>query len=245
MRTYKMQIAYDGTRYQGWQRQKLTACTIQQILEDTLKELLGYPVELDGSGRTDAGVHAKGQWASMQVAGKLPKDFLQQWNEKLPEDIQVQSLTLTRSGFHARYRAVGKRYSYRIDTREVPSVFMRKYACHYERPLDLVAIRRVAKVLEGTHDFTAFTDDKTTKSKVRTIYQIAVQAEEDRITLSFYGTGFLYHMVRILVGTLLCVGEGSLTEEAVIEALKHPSQGRIGFVAPAKGLCLEEVYYKE
>lgn len=245
MRTYKIQIAYDGTRYQGWQRQKLTDCTIQQILEDSLKELLGYPVELDGSGRTDAGVHAKGQCASMQVAGKLPEDFLQQWNEKLPEDVQVQSLTLAKGGFHARYRAVGKRYSYRIDTREVPSVFARKYALHYENALDLEAMRQVAKVLEGTHDFTAFTDDKTTKSKVRTIYQITVSAEGDRIDLSFYGTGFLYHMVRILTGTLLWVGEGSLTRETVEEALEHPEQGRIGFVAPAKGLCLEEVYYKE
>lgn len=245
MRTYKIQIAYDGTRYQGWQRQKLTDCTIQQILEDCLEELLGYPVELHGSGRTDAGVHARGQCASMQVAGKLPEDFLQQWNEKLPEDIQVQSITLVKGGFHARYRAVGKRYTYRIDTREVPSVFARRYACHYERPLDIAAMRRVAKILEGTHDFAAFTDDKTQKSKVRTIYQIDVKAEGNRMDLSFYGTGFLYHMVRILTGTLLQAGEGSLAEEAVKEALENPGQGHMGFVAPAKGLCLEEVYYKE
>lgn len=240
-----MIVAYDGTRYHGWQRQKLTDCTIQQILEDTLERLVGYHADIQGSGRTDAGVHAKGQCASMQLAGKVADDFVHRWNELLPEDIRIMAMTLVRAGFHARYRAVGKRYLYRVDTRDIASVFMRRYACHYAKQLDIDAMKKAAEYLTGTHDFTAFTDDKTDKSKVRTIYAIDIRTEGSMIDLSFYGTGFLYHMVRILTGTLLCVGEGRMRSYDVKKALEQRDRSLAGFVAPASGLCLEKVYYEE
>lgn len=245
MRTYKVIVAYDGTNYHGWQKQNLTAHTVQQVMEDTAAYLLGYSVPLNGSGRTDAGVHARGQCVSMEVAGKLSEDFMERWNALLPEDIKVQSMALVPNGFHARYKAVGKRYSYSVDIGEKPHVFTRKYACHYPKRLDVEAMKKAKEHLVGTHDFTAFTDDKTQRSKVRTIHRITIKEEGSKIVLSFYGTGFLYHMVRILTGTLLCVGDGRLRVQDVEEALRSRDRGRVGFVAPAIGLCLEEVYYEE
>ncbi len=243
MRTYKLTIAYDGSRYKGWQRQGLTDCTIQQILEDTVAGLLGYPVELDGSGRTDAGVHARGQVASMQVAGILRDSFLNEWNTLLPEDVKVLSLELLPGGFHGRYSATAKRYSYLVDTREVPSVFHRKYACHYPVKLDLAAMEKAAESLKGTHDFSAFTDDKTEKSKIRTVYDIDIRKAGSMVELSFYGNGFLYHMVRILAGTLLQIGAGEKRAEDIQKMFNEKERSLSGFLAPAKGLCLEEVYY--
>lgn len=245
MRTYKIIVAYDGTNYRGWQKQNLTDHTVQQVMENTVASLLGYSVRLNGSGRTDAGVHARGQCVSMEVAGKLSKDFMVRWNALLPEDIKVQSMELVPSGFHARYKATGKCYSYQVDIGEKSHVFTRRYACHYPKKLDVEAMRKAAEHLVGTHDFTAFTDDKTERSKVRTIHQIAIKEEGSMLALSFYGTGFLYHMVRILTGTLLCVGDGRLGVQDVEEALRYRDRNRVGFVAPAIGLCLEEVYYKE
>lgn len=243
MRTYKLTISYDGTRYKGWQKQGLTDCTIQQILEDTATKLVGYPIELDGSGRTDSGVHAKGQVASMKVSGILYDTFLDEWNELLPDNIKVVAMELWPRGFHGRYSAVAKRYSYRVDTREVASVFYRKYACHYPQKLDVDAMQKAASYLKGTYDFSAFTDDKTEKSKVRTIYDIAIQKDRNNVVLSFYGNGFLYHMVRILVGTLLQIGTGEKQVDDIKVMLKEKDRSYAGFLAPAKGLCLEEVYY--
>ena len=245
MRTYKIIIAYDGSRYQGWQRQVLTDRTIEQVLEESAERLLGYPVELDGSGRTDSGVHARGQVASMQVAGLLKESFPEEWNRILPEDIRVRELVLMPGGFHARYSAMGKRYRYLVDTRAVPSVFHRRYACHYPKVLDVKAMRAASGYLVGTHDFSAFTDDGSGKSKVRTIYDIGITVEGSMMELSFCGTGFLYHMVRILAGTLLQVGAGELAASDVLEMLEKKERNLAGFLAPAKGLCLEEVYYEE
>lgn len=245
MRTYKIIIAYDGSRYQGWQRQALTDRTIQQVLEESAGELLGYPVELSGSGRTDGGVHARGQVASMKVAGLLEGSFMEEWNHILPEDIRVLDLILMPGSFHARYSAVGKRYCYLVDTREVPSVFHRRYACHYPKTLNVNAMRAASGLLVGTHDFTAFTDDKSEKSKVRTIYGIEIAVAGPLVELSFCGTGFLYHMVRILTGTLLQIGIGEKSVDDIPKMLEQKERSLSGFLAPAKGLCLEEVYYEE
>lgn len=243
MRTYKLTIAYDGTRYKGWQRQGLTDYTIQQILEEGISKVLGYDIEIDGSGRTDAGVHARGQVISLQVAGKLPESFLEDINVILPEDIRVCALELVPNGFHGRYSATAKRYSYLVDRREVPSVFCRKYACHYPFELDVNAMKEAAKRMIGTHDFSAFTDDKTEKSKKRTIYDITIEEDGFMLRFSFYGNGFLYHMVRILAGTLLQIGAGEKCALDVKEMLDKKDRSLAGFLAPAKGLCLEEVYY--
>ena len=243
MRTYKLTVTYDGTRYKGWQRQGLTDNTIQQILEEGISKVLGYDIEIDGSGRTDAGVHARGQVISLQVAGTLPESFLEDINMTLPEDIKVCALELVPNGFHGRYSATAKRYSYLVDTREVPSVFLRKYACHYPFKLDVDSMKEAAKRMMGTHDFSAFTDDKTEKSKKRTIYDITMEEDGFMLRFSFYGNGFLYHMVRILTGTLLQIGAGEKCALDVKEMLDKKDRSLAGFLAPAKGLCLEEVYY--
>ncbi len=243
MRTYKLTVAYDGTRYKGWQRQGLTDNTIQQIIEDQASKVLGYKVEIDGSGRTDAGVHAKGQVASMQVSGKLSDSFLEKLNEALPEDIRVCTLELMPKSFHGRYDAIAKRYSYLVDTRKVPNVFKRKYACHYPEELDIEAMQTAAQLLIGTYDFSAFTDDKTEKSKKRTVYEITICKKGSMVEMSFYGNGFLYHMVRILSGTLLQIGTGEKKTSDISKMLERKDRSLTGFLAPAKGLCLEEVYY--
>lgn len=209
MRNYKMTIAYDGTRYQGWQRQSNTEETIQGILERVIHDVIGYPVTIDGSGRTDGGVHAYGQVANVKLSGKVEEDaFRDALNARLPEDIRIRSVELVRNGFHSRYSAKAKRYEYVVDIREKPDVFTRKYCYHVTEPLDGNAMRKAASFLTGTHDFGGFTDKKDEKSTVRTIYQIGVEEEKGKIRFSFYGNGFMYHMVRILTGTLLEVGSG-------------------------------------
>lgn len=244
MRNYKITISYDGTGYKGWQRQGLTKQTIQEILETSAEQLLGYPVELHGSGRTDAGVHAIGQVASMKVTGLLSDDFCEKWNCILPDDIQIRSAVLVKSGFHGRYSAVKKHYRYVVDMREKPDVFWRKYACHYPQRLDVEAMGRAIGHLVGTHDFTAFTDDKSEKSKRRTIHKIDIHKEKHLLYLDFYGDGFLYHMVRILSGTLLQVGTGEKRPEDVPAILSGMDRQASGFLAPAKGLFLVEVEYE-
>lgn len=244
MRTYKLTIAYDGTGYQGWQRQANTGNTIQGILERCISEEAGYAVEVDGSGRTDAGVHAEGQTASVVLPGLAGDDFfLERVNGLLPPDIRLLEAELVRNGFHARKSAKGKVYEYHIDTGEKPDVFSRRYCCHYPRELDLSAMRRAAEYLTGTHEFAGFTDKKEEKSTKRTIYAIIVSGQGRRVTIRYEGTGFLYHMVRILTGTLIEAGTGERTPESVADALRTLDRSKAGFLAPARGLFLKEVHY--
>lgn len=245
MRTYKLTVSYEGTRYQGWQRQNNTPDTIQEVLEQAVEKTVGYPVSLDASGRTDAGVHAKGQTASIVLRGKIDEvAFISKINEILPEDIQVTEIRLMKNGFHARHNARGKCYEYRIDCREKQDVFARKITCHYPEQLDTVRMREAAAVLEGRHDFGAFTDKKDEKSTIRTICGIIIEEQGEKIRIEYRGTGFMYHMVRILTGSLLEVGTGKKTVEDVKRALKSGKRDDAGFLAPAKGLTLKEVYYE-
>lgn len=244
MRTYKLTIAYDGTRYQGWQRQANTNQTIQGILERVISEAAGYPVGVDGSGRTDAGVHAEGQTASIVMSGLMPEDFFTgEINRRLPGDIRIREAQLVRNGFHARKNASGKVYEYRIDTGEKPDVFQRRYCCHFPHGLDTDAMREAAKMLKGTHEFAAFTDKKDEKSTKRTIYDIIISGQGSSVTIRYEGSGFLYHMVRIITGTLLEAGLHRRTPESVGEALRTKDRRQAGFLAPARGLFLKEVYY--
>ena len=246
MRTYKLTIAYDGTRYQGWQRQANTARTIQGILERVISEQAGYPVEIDGSGRTDAGVHASGQTASVVLSGITSESFFtEEINRILPEDIRILEADLVKSGFHARKSAVGKVYEYRIDTGTKPDVFQRRYCFHFPHELDLDIMRRAAEKLKGTHEFAGYTDKKDEKSTKRTIYDIIVSGQGSSVTIRYEGTGFLYHMVRILTGTLLEVGTYQRTVESVAEVLQTKDRGQAGFLAPARGLFLKEVHYDQ
>lgn len=244
MRTYKLTIAYDGTRYQGWQRQVNTDRTIQGILERAISEQAGYPVEIDGSGRTDAGVHASGQTASVVLSGITSESFFtEEINRILPEDIRILEADLVKSGFHARKSAVGKVYEYRIDTGTKPDVFQRRYCFHFPHELDLDIMRRAAEKLKGTHEFAGYTDKKDEKSTKRTIYDIIVSGQGSGVTIRYEGTGFLYHMVRILTGTLLEAGLQQRTVESVAEVLLTKDRGQAGFLAPARGLFLRQVHY--
>lgn len=244
MRTYKMTIVYEGGRYRGWQRQKNTGQTIQEIVEAAIGKITGYQVEINGSGRTDGGVHAKGQTASIKLSGKVEEaGFKEALNRLLPEDIKVKDIVLIKNGFHARLDAKGKRYEYFLDTREKPDVFTRKYCYHYPYKLDVRAMEEAAGFLLGRHDFAAFTDKKDEKSTIRTIYDIIIEKQDNKIRIEYYGTGFLYHMVRILTGTLLDVGTGRVQPKELAVILENGKRECAGFLAPAKGLFLKEVYY--
>lgn len=245
MRTYKLTIAYDGSRFRGWQRQPDTDLTIQGILERTISELAGYPVEVNGSGRTDGGVHAIGQVASIVLSGRIDEEeFKTKLNEKLPEDIRVRAVLLVKNGFHARKKARGKHYIYTIDTREKANVFTRKYAYHFPEKIDVVRMGEAASRLVGKHDFAAFTDRiEPGKSTVREIYDIVINATDDKIVIDYSGSGFMYHMVRILTGTLLEVGTGTRTLSQIQKALDSGIRQDAGPLAPAEGLCLAEVNY--
>lgn len=246
MYTYRMRIAYDGTRYRGWQKQKNTDHTIQMIIEKELSQLCGTTVEISGSGRTDSGVHAFGQEASFRVKKKLAPQYIwKELNEQLPEDIRVLTFAEVAEGFHARKSAVGKCYDYYVDLRDKADVFSRRYSYHFPAKVDANVMREAAEYLKGIHDFSSFTDGKRLDDTVRTIEEIQIQEKEKRLIFSFYGDGFLYHMVRILTGTLLCVGTGQIPPEKVKEILLSKDRKQAGFPAPAKGLFLKEVYYEE
>lgn len=246
MRTYKLTIAYDGSRFRGWQRQPDTELTIQGILESILTELAGYPVEVNGSGRTDGGVHAKAQVASVVLSGKIEEmQYRSEINQRLPEDIRVLSVELMKNGFHARKKAHGKHYEYTIDTRKKPCVFTRKYAYHYPEQIDVTRMREAARILIGKHDFAAFTDRiEPGKSTVREIYDIVINATDEKMVIDYYGSGFMYHMVRILTGTLLEAGTGKRSTAQVQKALDTGVRQQAGPLAAANGLCLTEVDYK-
>ena len=198
MRTYKLTISYDGSRYQGWQRQATTDNTIQFILEWSLSKLVGYKVQIDGSGRTDAGVHARGQVASVKLSRLYDvRELRDSLNRYLPEDIRIVKVELVKNGFHARKSAKGKKYEYYIDCREKPDVFSRRYCYHYPEKLDIEAMRNAVPYLIGPKNFTSFTDDKECKDPVRRITNIKIVSNGEKVRITYYGTGFLYHMVRI------------------------------------------------
>lgn len=245
MQNYKMILSYDGTRYDGWQKQGNTGNTIQGKLEALLSRLNGEEVEIHGSGRTDAGVHALGQVVSFKLEKKWDcKELQQVCNRYLPKDIAVCSLEEAEPRFHARLNAVEKTYRYRILTSSVRNVFERHYVYEYGSPLDTKAMREAADMLIGEHDFQSFCSTKRSKkSTVRKLYEINIAEEGGEIILTFRGSGFLYNMVRILTGTLIEVGEGKRTPEEMSSILLAKDRTTAGFTAPAEGLMLISVNY--
>lgn len=255
MRNFKMILQYEGTRYQGWQKQESTDNTIQGKLEALLSKMIGEKVEVHGSGRTDAGVHALGQVANFHAdTDKTPEEILAYMNFYLPEDIAVIEMEEVPERFHSRLNAKGKTYCYRVINSSLPHVFDRKYAHAEETFLDVEAMRQAAEHLVGTHDFKAFTSNKRSKkSTVRTIESIkiervtstslSVKEVTDEIRFTYSGNGFLYHMVRILTGTLLEVGKHKRKPEEIAGILEAGSRENAGELAPAKGLTLMEVRY--
>lgn len=250
MRNYKLILQYEGTRYQGWQRQESTGNTIQGKLETLLTKMAGSPVEIQGSGRTDAGVHALGQVANFHADIQMTAEEVQDYmNRYLPEDIAVVYAQEVPERFHSRLNAKGKTYRYQIVNGKVPDVFERRYSWRIEEPLDVEAMKRAADYLTGTHDFQAFTSAKKgKKSTVRTIDAIQITTkrcgENTKLTLLFSGDGFLYHMVRILTGTLVEVGKGLRDPQQIPELLEKKDRQQSGALAPAQGLTLMEVRYR-
>ena len=255
MRNFKMLLQYEGTRYQGWQKQTGTDNTIQGKLETLLFKMTGKKTEVQGSGRTDAGVHALGQVANFHVNTKMGVDEMMEYmNFYVPDDIAVISLTEDPERIHSRLNDKGKTYCERVIHAGVPHVFDRRYAHMVEAELDIDRMKKGAEYLVGTHDFKAFTSNKRSKkSTVRTISEIRIErkvsasmgmlGEADEIRFLYSGNGFLYHMARIITGTLLEVGTHERKPEEVAEILRHGLREHAGELVPAKGLTLMEVRY--
>lgn len=248
MRVFKLVLAYDGSNYSGWQVQP-GRITLQGALEEALARITGEPVRVAGSGRTDAGVHALGQVASFRSETDLSADVLHKaLNAELPRDMAVISVTESAADFHARASAVRKRYRYQLDDRPIRDVFMRRYSWHCRYRLDAAAMHRAAQSLVGRHDFSSFeTSGSKRQSSVRTVFEISVEraANESQggISLEIEADGFLYNMVRTIVGTLVEVGRGVRSERWPAEVLAACDRKAAGQTAPACGLFLLRVDY--
>ncbi|MCM1158356.1 MAG: tRNA pseudouridine(38-40) synthase TruA [Bacteroidales bacterium] len=251
MFAYQCVTAYEGTRYKGWQKQGNTANTIQAKIEDILSRMLKEPIEITGSGRTDAGVHALGQVFHFHCtkdlfADSTHQEFLTKLNHYLPKDIRILAIESCGLRFHARLNAVQKTYQYRIDTSPYGNLFLRDTAHHVSAPMDIDAIKKGAALLLGTHDFKSFCSNKRMKkSSIRTIYDIEItwKPEQQLLFFTFTGNGFLYNMVRILSGTLIEIGLGLRAPEDIPGILAGCNRALAGHTAPANGLFLVSVRY--
>lgn len=243
---FKANAAYDGTRYEGWQRQQRTGNTIQGKLEAVLLDLLGRPVQVIGAGRTDAGVHARGQVLNFHADTSLsPQALSDKINDALPDDIGLYNLACAGERFHARFHALGKHYRYRIRTGPSKNVFDRRLVWQYGRPLLLSPMRDAAALFTGTHDFTSFCGNKKFKrSPVRTVSSIALSEKDGELWIDVTGDGFLQGMIRIITGTLVEIGEGKRSPEEIPGILSSRDRSAAGFTAPPEGLMLMEVFYK-
>lgn len=250
MRTIRLTLAYDGTNYAGWQVQPEQK-TVQGVLETAIEKITGQAVRVIGSGRTDAGVHARSQVAAFQTESELSTDvFTRALNAELPRDVAVLSVDDAPERFHPIRDAVRKRYRYLIHDGPVRDVFRRQYCWHYRRPLDADAMHRAAGSLLGKHDFSSFeTSGAERATSVRTIYNVSVERRDGRdrhlVAVEVEADGFLYNMVRAIVGTLVEVGRGAQPESWVAEVLAATDRRTAGPNAPPQGLCLMNVEYED
>lgn len=243
---YKITIAYDGSRYYGWEHQPGIELTIQGKLESVLSALAGTQVEVIGAGRTDAGVHAKGMVCNVHMDVKeTEKEILEYMNRYLPDDICVREVKKASDRFHSRYNALGKTYCYTCYVGDLKPVFNRKFVYVPDQIPDVSQMKKAAEYLMGTHDFASFcSNPRMKKSTVRKVDSIEISQKGQYLNLTFHGTGFLQHMVRILTGTLLEVGYGKRSPESIPELIEAKNRSLAGFTAPAKGLCLIHVDYE-
>ena len=257
-RTLKLTIAYDGTRYAGWQVQhrrntqqatshrRLPTPTIQGMLERVLRRILQEPVTVVGSGRTDAGVHALAQVAHVTTRSTVPLPrLLRSLNQLLPSDIAVTRLEEAEPSFHARFSACRKRYRYRVFTGEVVPPFIRPYIHHVRVPLHVRLMRREAAALRGQHNFRAFVNAGSARGRTttRALTDVALRRRGSELLLELEGTGFLHTMVRSIAGTLLDVGRGRLPTGTIRRMLARGDRQLAGTTAPAHGLTLVSVDY--
>lgn len=245
MRNIKLVIQYDGSKYRGWQRLGDSDKTIQGKLENVLSQMTNEKIEIIGSGRTDAGVHAYKQVANFHTQSDMSEEaILEYLYNYLPEDIVVVDVEEVDGKFHSRYHAKGKKYLYRIWNSRFHNPFLRKYCTHVAEPLDINLMRNAAKYLVGKHDFTSFTSLKSKKkSMVRELFSIEIQKENEIIDILFHGDGFLYNMVRIMAGTLIEVGAGRMNADSIPEILEKRDRSLSGPKAPYTGLILYDVEY--
>jgi len=246
MTTIRLTLEYDGSAYAGWQRQP-NGLSVQELVEDALAQIYRQPVTLISSGRTDAGVHALGMVAHFTAPRELPLSACREGvNTHLPADIVVTTAAVAADDFHARYSAVGKWYRYSIWQGEVRSPLRGRRAWHLRSPLDLEAMRTAAASLVGEHDFAAFRssgcDAKTTR---REIFAMRLVEEGELLQVDVAGSGFLRNMVRVIVGTLVEIGQGKRPVDSVTELLQSGDRTAAGVTAPPQGLCLMRVYYPE
>lgn len=244
MKNVKLTIEYDGTNYHGWQVQS-NAKTVQGTVERAIHGLTGEEITITGSSRTDQGVHAYGQVANFFTESNIPQDkFSYALNRMLPEDIVIIKSEAVSMDFHARYCSKGKKYRYLIYNSSFPSAIFRNRSYHVSHHLDMEEMEKSIGFFLGTHDFSAFrSTGSSTKTSVRRIFDVKLTRTEDNILFEVSGDGFLYNMVRIMVGTIVDVGMGRIKSNdipCIIESLERKRAGR---TAPAQGLYLVEVYY--
>lgn len=242
---FKLTIAYDGSRYYGWEHQPNTEMTIQGKLENVLSLMTGASVEVIGAGRTDAGVHAKAMIANVFLDTQMQAEEIRDYmNRYLPDDICVNEVKKAGERFHSRYNALGKTYCYTCYVGDTKPVFDRKYVYTLDGKPDIGAMRAAAEILKGEHDFASFcSNPRMKKSTVRNVDRIDIVQNGAYLTFTYHGTGFLQHMVRILTGTLLEVGYGKRTPESMRELIEAKNRSLAGATAPAQGLCMMKVDY--
>lgn len=246
MRRIKLIVAYDGTEYCGWQVQP-NGLSVQEVLNRTLSDWLGQPIRTIGASRTDAGVHARGNVAVFDTDARMPGDkFAYALNTRLPEDIRIQGSMEVSPEFHPRFTATVKTYEYKILNRRFPDPLCRRDSLFWYGPLDVEAMKEAAGYLKGTHDFKSFTTVQNQRENtVRTIYEVDLWKEEDMIHIRITGNGFLYNMVRIIVGTLLEIGKGCRKPQDMQEILQARDREAAGPTARPCGLTLLGIRYPQ
>lgn len=244
MKRIKFLVAYDGTNYHGFAKQK-NAKTIQETLEKAIFELTKQHVDVEGSGRTDTGVHAKGQCCIIDIETSIPIERLgKALNSKLPNDIVVRDVEEVSTDFHPRFSVKKKTYRYQILNSLQNDPFMSKYVYFYPYKLDVELMKEAAKYIVGTHDFNCFCSaGATTQTTIRTVYSLEINQKDDIIQVDICGNGFLYNMVRIIVGTLIEVGRGKIAPESMGKIIESADRKLAGPTAPPMGLMMFDIKY--
>jgi tRNA pseudouridine38-40 synthase len=245
MKNYKLLIQYDGGRYKGWQRLGNGDQSIQGKIENVLTEMVGEKIEIIGCSRTDAGVHALSQVANFKMNKEMTeKEVMNYLNHYLPNDISISKVAIVPDRFHARYNAKDKTYVYKIWNKSYTNPFMRKYSMHVEKKLNVKRMEQAAAYFVGKHDFTAFSNAKSKKkSMVKEIYSIDIKEVEGFLEIRVSGDGFLYNMVRKIVGTLIEIGLGKIEADAIPAIIAEKDRSLTGMMAEANGLFLEKVQF--
>lgn len=245
MKRILLNLSFDGTCYHGWQIQP-NAITVQEVLQNSLEKILGVPTAVTGCSRTDAGVHAKEFCCHIDCDDNIPETaFLKGLNAILPPDIAVNSYKEVDSDFHARYDAMGKTYVYRIFNSSIKDAFWSRYSWQIERELDVDLMNKACEKIVGTHDFYGFSSSRrTVDNTVRTVTECYVEKNENRVILTVTANGFLYNMVRIIVGTVIEVSDKKIPIDNIERIFTEKRRDLGGITAPAVGLMLNKVHYR-